>query len=109
MIAALVLLAVWLLYVFYAAVMAFKRARDAGQMAWPMKVFGYPALFVGLLLDAAVNVTVCTVLFLELPREWLVTARLSRHILGDGWRAVVAVWICENLLDELDPSGCHCK
>jgi hypothetical protein len=109
MIAALVLLTVWLLYVFYAAVMAFKRARDSGQMSPAMRVLGYPALFIGLLLDAAVNLAVCTVLFLELPRELLVTSRLIRHIKGEGWRAAIARWICSNLLDDLDPSGCHCK
>lgn len=102
-------LAVWLLYVFYSAVMHFKRARDAGQMGWPMKVLAYPALLVGLVLDALVNLTVCTVLFLEFPREWLVTSRLSRHAKADGWRGSIARWVCVHLLDALDPSGRHCK
>lgn len=105
----LAVLTVWLLYVFYSAVMHFKRARDAGHMGWPMAVLAYPALAVGLVLDAAANVAVCSVLFLELPRELLVTSRLSRHAKGAGWRAAVARWICQHLLDKLDPSGCHCK
>jgi hypothetical protein len=107
--AATVLLVVWLLFIFYAAVMNFQRARDAGQLNWPMKGFAYPALFVGLLLDAAVNLVVCTVGFLELPRELLVTSRLSRLKKTEGWRAKVASWLCAHLLDPLDPSGCHCK
>lgn len=44
-----------------------------------------------------------------LPRELLVTSRLSRHAKGDGWRASVARWICVHLLDRLDPCGRHCK
>lgn len=109
--APLILLALspWLLFVFYAAVMALKRVRDAGAMTWPLVVLGYPALYVGLLLDVLVNFTGCTLLFLELPREWLVTQRLSRHIKGSGRRAAIARWVCSRLLDDLDPSGCHCK
>jgi hypothetical protein len=104
-----VLLSVWLLYVFYSAVMHFKEARDSGVMGWPMKTLAYPALGAGLALDVSVNLTFCTVLFLELPKELLVTSRLSRLQKGTGWRAKVAGWICVNLLDALDPSGCHCK
>jgi hypothetical protein len=106
---ALVLVAVWLLYIFYSAVMHFKEARDAGVMGWPMKTLAYPALFIGLALDAFVNLTVCTVLLMEIPRELLVTSRLSRHKKGEGWRAKLAGWVCTHLLDALDPSGCHCK
>jgi hypothetical protein len=104
-----VLLLIPVTYWFYAAVMSFKRARDAGKMSWPMKVLAYPALFIGLALDVLLNLTVCTVLFLEVPKELLVTSRLSRHIKGSGKRAVIAKWLCSKLLDELDPSGCHCK
>lgn len=109
MIAAAFVLVTWLLFVFYAAVMSLKRARDDGRMSWSMKAMALPALYIGLLLDIAVNVTVCTVLFLELPRELLVTSRLTRHAQGAGWRSAIARWICVNLLDALDPSGCHCK
>lgn len=109
MIAAL-LLSPWLLFVFYGAVMSLKRARDAGNFHWSLKVLGYPILWVGLALDAFVNVAACSVLFLEVPREWLVTQRLSRHKLqGSGWRQKLAAFMCVHWLDPLDPSGCHCK
>ncbi len=107
--AAVTLLAVWLLFVFYAAVMALKRARDEGKLGPAMKCFAYPTLAVGLVLDVAVNLIVATVLFLELPRELLVTARLTRHFPDDTWRGAFARWVCIHLLDALDPSGCHCK
>lgn len=103
------LLSPWLLYVFYAAVMALKRARDEGKMSLAMKVMGYPAVYVGLFLDVLVNILVCTFLFLELPKELLVTSRLKRHKRrGSGWRKALAEWFCKHLLDDLDPSGCHC-
>jgi hypothetical protein len=100
---------VWFLYIFYAAVMNFQQARDSNRMGPMMRYTALPALFVGLLLDAFVNITVCTLLFLELPQEWLVTSRLSRHQKRTGWRAKIASWLCKHLLDPLDPSGCHCK
>lgn len=105
-IAWLTLLAGWLLFVFYAAVMNLKRARDAGQINTFGKVLGYPALYVGLLLDVLVNTTLMTVLFAELPREWLVTLRLARHAQGSGWRQRVAL-VFRPLLNPLDPSGRH--
>lgn len=103
------LLAPWLLMVFYAAVMSLKRVRDAGAFHWSLKALGYPILWVGLALDVFVNIAFCTLLFIEVPREWLVTRRLSRLKRGDGWRQRIAAFMCERWLDPLDPSGCHCK
>lgn len=99
----------WVTWILYVAVMALKRARDSDTMSLPMKIMGYPWLYAGLMMDMLTNVVVCTVLFLELPREALVTLRLSRLIKGTGWRSRLAKWFCSNLLDPLDPSGCHCK
>jgi hypothetical protein len=48
-----------------------------------------------------------TVLFLEIPRETTVTARLKRHNrTGSGWRQRLAAWF-EPLIDPYDPSGDH--
>ena len=95
------------LYVFYCAVMNIKRVRDAGKLTLVGKVFGYPTLFIGLLLDLLCNVFVMTVLFLELPTELTVTARLKRHNKANaGWRTDLARWF-EPVLDPIDPSGDH--
>ena len=95
------------LWIFYLAVMGLKRAKDAGLLSNTAKALGYPVLIVGYVLDCFVNVTVMTVLLLELPKETTVTARLSRHNKSvDGWRKAVAVW-AEPLLDPYDPSGDH--
>lgn len=96
----------WVLYV---TIMALKRARDAGTLSPAAKALGMPLLWAGLALDVVLNVTVCTALFLELPRELLITQRLIRLKQGEGWRARVAAWMCANLLDAFDPSGCHCE
>jgi hypothetical protein len=54
-------------------------------------------------------VTIASLVFLELPREWLVTDRLQRHMHKSiGWRFWLAKYICDHLLDVFDPSGNHC-
>ncbi len=98
------------LWLFYLAVMCLKGARDAGRLTKWAKLFGYPILIVGYLLDIIANVVILTVLLLELPHEFVVTERLSRHIkFSGGFRYAIAKWFCTNLLDPYDPSGCHCK
>lgn len=99
-----------ILWHMYSGIMNLKRARDNGQVTTAMKVLGYPALAVGLLWDFLVNVISCTILFMDIPREYTMTSRLIRYKRqGTGWRCKLANWFCSQLLDALDPSGCHCK
>lgn len=100
---------IYTLWVFYLAVMNLKRAKDAGTIPRTALWFGYPVLLAGLLIDLFVNVFVATVIFLDLPRELTMTARLKRYVREQPgtWRASVAVWFAANLLDAFDPSGKH--
>jgi len=97
------------LWVLYLAIMNLDRARKAGTLnPWAHRL-GLPLLYFGLVLDFVSNATILSVIMLEPPRELLMTTRLKRHIAtGIGWRYSVARWICSNLLDAFDPSGCHC-
>jgi uncharacterized membrane protein YhaH (DUF805 family) len=74
------LAATYLLWIFYLAVMALKRARDAGQLSPLAFALGVLVLKVGLVLDVLVNVLVMTVVLVEPPREWLVTTRLAVQV-----------------------------
>lgn len=111
MIFAYTLISIYVLWLFYLAVMALYSAKEKGALTKPALVLGYPILIIGALLDVAVNVTVLSVLMLEAPREWLVTKRLARHIKqGQGWRKSIAQWVCQNLLDTFDPDHRgHCR
>jgi hypothetical protein len=99
----------WLLFVFYLAVMCLKIARDAGKLTPGGKVFGYPVLAIGYLLDFLVQVTLAVLLFWELPRETTVSGRVKRHCAtgGGAWRARLAWWLRDQLLAPYDPSGGH--
>lgn len=96
----------WLLYVL---VMGLYRAKLQGRLSKVALVLGFPVYMLGYLLDVFVQLTIATVLFVELPREGLVTGRLTRHIKrGHGWRRDLSLWICSRLLDPFDPRGTHC-
>lgn len=105
----LVLISPWLLWVFYAAVMRLKQVRDAGGLSRAQKVFGYLTLFVGLVLDAIVNLVIASVVFAERPREWTLSGRLWRlsNDQSAGWRQRWALALRVALLDSIDPSGVH--
>lgn len=103
-------MALYGLWILYLAIMALYSARESKSLtAWAARL-AYPILMLGYLVDFLVNVTLLSVIMLEVPQELLVTSRLTRHINDESsWRKSVATWICQNLLDFADPSGCHCK
>lgn len=95
-------------WIFYLAVMNLKRNQD--KLTFAAKLIAYPVAFVGVLSDALFNVLLGTLFFVELPKEWLFTHRLERHIQQSaGYRLRFAMWFCINLLDPFDPAGEHCK
>ena len=95
------------LWIFYLAVMNLSRAKKEGLLSKTALVLGIPVLIVGLIIDFIVNVILMTVLFLELPSEGTVSARLKRHNrTGTGWRKKLAAWF-EPIFDPYDPKGDH--
>lgn len=99
----------WLTWVFFAAIMNLERVRAAGELTLPAKVFGAITLLVGAVLDMGLNVTLGTLLFLELQRELYLSARLRRLVntAPNTWRGRFALWLRRSLLDNIDPSGVH--
>ena len=95
-------------WVLYLAIMALYRAHIGKTLTKLGYALGAPLLIVGLALDVFMNVTIFSLAFLEIPREWLVTKRLQRHLKQTGWRFKLAKFICEGLLNFADPTGNHC-
>ena len=99
---------VYFLWIFYLAVMNLKRARDAGTISRVALVLGCPVLAVGYVFDLAVNITVCSLLVWDWPREATVSAHLARLVrTGTPYQRTVSRWLAVNLLDAFDPSGNH--
>lgn len=91
-------------WLFYLALMNLKRVRnDLHPFA---KFNAYLLLGIGFPLDVALNTVVGSILFLELPEEYLLTSRLQRHKRLGGWRGDIARWMCEHLLNQFDSGHC---
>lgn len=101
-------LGAWALWVFFLAVMCLQGARDLKKLTpWNTRI-GYTVLVVGWVLDFIVQVTLASVLFVELPRELTVSSRVKRLIDGqDGWRRAVAMWLRDHFLKPFDATGRH--
>ena len=78
----------------YVLAMHVKKLRDEGTdipLFWLVNVL--PWVMLGLALDVAFNLVAGTLMFVELPRELLFTARCKRHFrAGEGWRLELAQW-----------------
>lgn len=105
-----VILFLWFFWALYVMVMGLYRAHLNKKLSRVTYVLGAPWLIIGLVVDFVANIILATIIFLDLPREFLVTARLQRYSNSseDDWRKHFSVWICEHLLDVFDPSGDHC-
>lgn len=97
------------LYAFWCAyvlVMGIYRAHLSQRLVGLNKVLALPVVGFGYLMDVAANLFIAPLVFLDWPREALVTARLIRYKRTDtGWRNRLATFICEHLLDVFDPTG----
>lgn len=62
-----------------------------------------PLAIIGVVADVAFNMIFGTVVYLELPREWLFTARCRRHFRGKrGWRKTISEFFAKQL-NQFDP------
>lgn len=67
-----------------------------------------PVILIAVAVDFIANVTLVSILFWDIPREYLVTQRLKRYkLLAEGKRKSVADWVCEHMLNPFDLDG-HC-
>lgn len=104
------LLLIILLEIFYteyiAAINIYYAWKD---LATWVRVVTSPKLAGMLLLDATIQVTLATALFLDPPQEWMVTQRLQRYRDGpESTRKDIATVICTQALNPFDPTKKHC-
>jgi hypothetical protein len=95
-------------YTLYLAIMSLYRGYLDNTLPVASKVLGYPILAIGLAVDVVMNITLFSIIFAEIPKQWLVTTRLKKHIKKSGYRGWLARFICHNLLSPFDPTNDHC-
>lgn len=105
----LTLLFLWFFWAMYVFVMGIYRAYLSKRLGPVNFVLGFPLVLVGAITDIVANLVIAPIVFLDIPREWLVTTRLLRYRRGeDGWRKTISTYICDHMLDVFDPTGNHC-
>lgn len=97
----------YLFFVMYVASMGMLRARAEAKLNKVLWALCLPFVALAMLVDFMHNVTVFSVLFAELPKEWLVTERLQRHAKQDTKRGKLARWFGSTILNAFDHTGDH--
>lgn len=90
----------------YLAGMNLKRNKD--KLTWETKIIAYPLFVFGLFWDMIFNFTYGTIIYIEIPKELLFTARCERHLKTKSFRGKIAHWHCSKWLNPFDPDGTHC-
>jgi hypothetical protein len=103
------LLAPYALWILFLADMALSRAEKDGHLHHHAAKLGRPVQYLALLLNVLLNFTLVPLVMLDWPREFTVSAHLSRLIAtGNRYQRWLSGWICTVMLDCFDPSGTHC-
>lgn len=108
---ALTLAALWVFWLLYVFTMGLYRALLMGRLKGLSLLMCAPVVAVAFVVDLLMQFTVFTIVFAEVPRDWLVTHRLRRYMRElppEHWRRRWADYLCHHLLDPFDPTGVHC-
>ena len=108
---ALTLAALWVFWLLYVFTMGLYRAFLMGRLKGLSLVMCSPVVAFAFAVDLVMQFTVFSIVFAEVPRDWLVTHRLRRYMRElppEHWRRRWADYLCKHLLDPFDPTGAHC-
>lgn len=103
------LLILWALWILYVAMMNIEIAVEKGPLPWQSKFMVYPTMVVFDIIEFIANVIICTLIFIDPPRELTVSDRLRRYHNNPskyGWRLVIVNFI-KPMLDPFDHKGPH--
>lgn len=103
----ILLVDLYLFFIMYIVSMGIIRTHKEGNLNPILWGLCLPFVAIGLLLDFINNMIIFTLLFLELPKELLVTSRLKRHAVQQTFRGKLARWIGNNILNPFDHTGDH--
>lgn len=103
---------IWIsLVIFYALYLAAINLWDnRNETSKWVLIAASPVLIAMILIDFLMQVTIFTVVFMDLPRETMVTYRLRRYREQKeaDWRTSMANHICTKALNPFDPTKHHC-
>ena len=107
MIALYILIDLWIFFILYVASMGMIRAHHEGKLNWLLWILCLPFVVLSWVIDVIHNLTLFSVIFLELPKELTVTDRLKSHYKEHTFRGKLSRWIGNTLLNPFDHTGNH--
>ena len=104
------ILLVYLFYIGFALSVSIYRIWVAGKLNVLNKVLFAPILILFIILDIVINAVVLTPIMGFSPNStFLITDRFYEYRKGSyGWKTDVANFVCDKLLNTVDPTGRHC-
>lgn len=99
----------WFLWILYVAMMNVKAAIIKNNLPWQAKLMVYPTSAIFDIIEIIANIFVCTLIFLDIPKEITVSNRLRRYVAKPeryGWRLSIVNFV-KPMLDPFDPAGPH--
>ena len=99
----------WGMFLAYVALHAAQRNGKLAATPVYVRVMSYAIVAVMLAFDVVFNLTVGSVLFLELPstKALTFTARCNTHLDDQNFRGEIARWVCNGWLNPFEPGHCH--
>jgi hypothetical protein len=100
----------WLFYAGFAVSVSVYRLWQKGTLNMLNKILFGPILIVFVLVDVLINYTVLLLVFGRPPEKtYTITDRLYvYHNQESGFKKRFASFVCEKLLNPVDPTGTHC-
>ena len=98
----------WLFFLLYIGAMGIMRAYHAKQLNVWLYVMCLPFLVIAYLYAVLSNLTIVSIIYVELPKQLTVTERLKKHIDSQTWRGELSRFICKKILSPFDHTGDHC-
>ena len=108
---ALTIAIAWLLYAGFALCVGVYRQWLAGRLNVLNKLCFGPVIIGFYALDVLVNWTLLLIIWGKPPRGYSISERFEVYhysIAPSQTAKAVATWVCEKLLNTIDPTGAHC-
>jgi len=99
----------WALFLTYCTIMASRRSGKFYLAPWPVRALSYLLLGMLVVADVGFNLTIGSVLFLELPdfHQPTFTQRCASHREDQDWRGRLARWVCTGWLNPFEENHCR--
>lgn len=100
-------LILWALFLMYCALHASVRSGKLKATPWPVRCMSLALLGVMGTADVLFNITIGSLIFRQLPRQWTFTQRCDAHLAEQGRRGDIARWVCNDWLNPFEQGHCH--